>query len=69
MPTLWIMANSRLRDTMAVTIELMKFNTPTSAMMMLMAFPMTAEERVSLSYCSAIVFLEATGRLLSSCSV
>ena len=34
-------------------------------MTMLTAFPITAEERVSASYCSAMVWREVTGRLVS----
>ena len=46
MPTLCITANSRLRETMAVTIELIKLSTPTNAITTLTALPITAEERV-----------------------
>ena len=52
MPMLWIMANSRFREMIAVTMLLTKFRTPTSAMMMLMAYPITAVARVSASYCA-----------------
>ena len=56
-------------SSLPVTIELIKFKIPTRAIMILMAFPITAEERVSFSYCSAMVCLDVTGRLLSTFSV
>ena len=57
-PTLWIMANSRFRETMAVTILLTKLSTPTRAITTLMAYPMTEEERVCASYWSIMVCRE-----------
>ena len=50
MPMDWMTANSRLRETMAVTMELTKLRIPTRAMTMLIAEPVMEEERVSASY-------------------
>ena len=46
---------------MAVTMLLIKFRMPTRAITMLMAYPITAEERRSSSYCFAIVWREVYG--------
>ena len=54
MPTLCIMANSFLLDTMEVTMELTKFSTPTRAITMLTTLPITALDLVSRRYCAAL---------------
>ena len=64
-PTLWIMANSFFLDTMAVTMELIKFKIPTNAIMMLTAIPVITVDMVSDRYCSAMVALDRIGRFLS----
>ncbi len=61
-----IIANSFWRLTIAVTILFTKLRIPTNAVTTLTVFPITAEERVSDSYCSIIVLREVTGRMRST---